>query len=208
MKAWNHFCTITHHKRLVMDGCFAVGLYRQGLFHDLSKYSPTEFLVGCKYYQGNMSPNNAEREAVGYSSAWLHHKGRNKHHMEYWIDYGAPEKKDGKIEHRGICGMKMPVRYVVEMYIDRVAASKNYQKEQYRDDSALEYYRNGRQFHVLHEDTRALLELLLVMLSVRGERYVNWFIRKKLLTGKIPYESTALSRMQKQLFKKPDLLSK
>ena len=62
---------------LVMRGCFQVGLIKQGLLHDLSKYSPTEFIVGCKYYQGNMSPNNAEREAVGYSSAWLHHKGRS-----------------------------------------------------------------------------------------------------------------------------------
>ena len=44
--AWKHFRTITYHKYLVMKGCFAVGLYRQGLTHDLSKYSPTEFLVG------------------------------------------------------------------------------------------------------------------------------------------------------------------
>lgn len=82
MKAWKHFCTINHHKHLVMKGCFAVGLYKQGLLHDLSKYTPTEFLVGCKYYQGTMSPNNAERKDKGYSSAWLHHKGRNKHHMD------------------------------------------------------------------------------------------------------------------------------
>lgn len=184
---------------LVMKGCFAVGLYKQGLLHDLSKYTPTEFLVGCRYYQGNMSPNNAERAELGYSSAWLHHKGRNKHHMEYWIDYGVPEKKDGRTEHKGMCGMKMPVRYVVEMYIDRVAASKNYQKERYTDRSALDYYLNGRQFHVLHEDTRALLELLLVMLSIKGEDYVNDFIRKKLLKGKVPYEKAVLDRMRKAL---------
>ena len=82
-----HFKTITYHKWLVMKGCFAVGLYKQGVCHDLSKYMPSEFLVGAKYYQGDRSPNNAEREAMGYSSAWLHHKGRNKHHYEYWIDY-------------------------------------------------------------------------------------------------------------------------
>lgn len=197
MKAWKHFCTITHHKFLVMRGCFAVGLYRQGLLHDLSKYTPTEFFVGCRYYQGTMSPNNAEREAIGYSSAWLHHKGRNKHHLEYWIDYGVPEKKDGKIEHKGLCGMKMPIRYVVEMYIDRMAASKNYQKEKYRNDSPLKYYENGRQFHVLHDDTRALLELLLVMLAKRGERYVNRFIRQELLRGHIPYQKEKLDRIKR-----------
>lgn len=202
MKAWKHFCTITHHRHLVLAGCFKVGLYKQGLLHDLSKYSPTEFLVGCRYYQGTMSPNNAERKARGYSSAWLHHKGRNRHHMEYWIDYGIPEEKDGKTEHKGLCGMKMPIRYVVEMYIDRVAASKNYQKEKYTDRSALDYYLNGKQFHVMHEDTRALLELLLVMLDRKGEAAVNCFIRQELLTGKVPYEKEPLMAIQERLTKK------
>ena len=65
MKFWKHLKTINHHKMLVMKGCFRVGLYKQGLLHDLSKYMPSEFLVGCKYYQGDVSPNNAEREATG-----------------------------------------------------------------------------------------------------------------------------------------------
>ena len=46
MNWWGHFHTITAHKFLVMKYCFKVGLYRQGLLHDLSKYGPTEFLVG------------------------------------------------------------------------------------------------------------------------------------------------------------------
>ena len=202
MNIWKHFCTINHHKILVMRGCFQVGLIRQGLLHDLSKYSPTEFIVGCRYYQGNMSPNTAEREAVGYSSAWLHHKGRNNHHLEYWIDYGIPDKEGPhKGEHKGLCGMKMPVNYVVEMYIDRVAASKNYQKEKYRDDSALAYYMNGRQFHVLHDDTRALLELLLEMLAIKGEKATNRFIREEVLSHKIPYEKEPLLQLKEQLEK-------
>lgn len=195
MNALKHLRTINRHKRLVMKGCFAVGLYRQGLLHDLSKYTPTEFLIGCKYYQGTMSPNNAERADRGYSSAWLHHKGRNKHHMEYWIDYGAPDEKEGKNGRKGMCGMKMPLRYVVEMYIDRVAASKNYQKSRYKDRSALDYYLHGREFHMLHEDTRALLELLLYMLAARGEQYVNCFIREKLLRGQIAYERQYLEKL-------------
>ena len=92
MKAFAHFCTITKHKKLVLKECFRVGLYKQGLLHDMSKYSWTEFRVGCRYYQGTRSPNNAEREEKGYSSAWLHHKGRNKHHYEYWIDYSLEEE--------------------------------------------------------------------------------------------------------------------
>ena len=82
-KWYRHLKTINRHKRMVMHNCFKCGLYWQGLVHDLSKYSWTEFSVGAKYYQGTRSPNDAERESKGYSSAWLHHKGRNKHHLEY-----------------------------------------------------------------------------------------------------------------------------
>lgn len=174
MKAWKHFCTITHHKWLVMKGCFRVGLYRQGLFHDMSKFSPAEFFVGCRYFQGNKSPNNAEREAKGYSSAWLHHKGRNKHHLEYWIDYAMPPEK-------GMTGMQMPEKYVVEMFMDRIAASKVYQKEKYTDRSPLEYYEWGKDNHLLHPKTRALLEQLLQMLADKGEEETFQYIRQHVL---------------------------
>lgn len=177
MKAWQHFKTINHHKYLVMKGCFRVGLYKQGLLHDLSKYSPTEFLVGCKYYQGTASPNNREREVKGYSSAWLHHKGRNKHHLEYWIDYSVGKDKS-------MVGMKMPLKYVVEMFIDRVAASKNYQKEKYRDDSPWEYYAQGRGRYMIHKDTQKLLEKLLRMLAEEGEDKTFSYIKNVLLKQK------------------------
>lgn len=118
MNIKGHFETITRHKLLVMKYCFACGLYEQGLAHDLSKYSPAEFIPGCIYYQGDHSPNEAEREARGYTSAWLHHKGRNKHHLEYWIDYSTTKA--------GLTGMKIPLRYVCEMVCDRVAASQIY----------------------------------------------------------------------------------
>lgn len=193
MKAWQHLKTINHHKMLVMRGCFRVGLYKQGLLHDLSKYSPTEFLVGCKYYQGNLSPNNIERLEKGYSQAWLHHKGRNKHHLEYWIDYGVGEKK-------GITGMKMPLKYVVEMFIDRVSASKNYQKEKYTDRSALEYYEHGKEHHVLHEDSKALLEKLLHMLADEGEEVTFGYIKDVLLKQKdygTPYQKPANPGIQR-----------
>ena len=87
MQPLAHFKTITHHRHLVCRYCFRLGLYRQGLLHDLSKYAPCEFWRGAKYYQGYRSPNDAERKQNGVSLAWLHHKGRNRHHFEYWIDY-------------------------------------------------------------------------------------------------------------------------
>ncbi|MBR0515762.1 MAG: catalase, partial [Eubacterium sp.] len=142
--AKNHLVTINRHRHEVMKNCFRCGLYKQGLLHDLSKYSWTEFSVGIKYFQGDRSPNDAEREARGYTSAWLHHKGRNKHHLEYWIDYDVKQGKGG------ITGMKMPDNYIVEMFCDRVAASKIYKGENYNDSSALEYYNRGRGRYVLH----------------------------------------------------------
>lgn len=180
MKAWKHFCTITRHKLLVMKGCFQVGLYRQGLMHDLSKYGYTEFHLGCKYYLGTESPHNGERRAYGYSLAWLHHKGCNKHHMEYWTDYGS-NKEDG------IVGMKMPKKYVVEMFIDRVSASKNYQKEKYTDDGPWEYYTRSKEYYILHPDTRALLEHLLLMLKEQGEKETFSYVKNAVLKFDFDY---------------------
>lgn len=150
MNIKGHFETITRHKLLVMKYCFACGLYEQGLAHDLSKYSPAEFIPGCIYYQGDHSPNEAEREARGYTSAWLHHKGRNKHHLEYWIDYSTTKA--------GLTGMKIPLRYVCEMVCDRVAASQIYLGDKYTDSSPWEYYEHSKDHYLLHPETRALLE--------------------------------------------------
>lgn len=170
---WHHFYTITEHKFLVMKNCFRVGLYRQGLLHDLSKYSPEEFWIGVRYYQGNRSPNAAEREEKGFSTAWLHHKGRNKHHFEYWIDFSLDKSK-------GLVGHKMPVRYVAEMVMDRIAACRVYKGSQYTDSSPLEYYRRERPYIVMHPETRKLLERLLMMLSREGEEKTFACIRKLL----------------------------
>lgn len=175
-KIWSHFKTITEHKLLVMKYCFKVGLYKQGLLHDLSKYSPEEFWTGVYYYQGNRSPNAAEREVHGFSKAWLHHKGRNKHHFEYWIDFSI-KKEDGLVGH------KMPLNYVIEMVMDRIAASRIYKGKDYTDRSALEYYQREKNFIVINPETRKLLERLLSMLAEKGERKTFAYMRKLLKRG-------------------------
>lgn len=175
MKAVEHFITITKHKLLVMDGCFKLGMYYQGIMHDLSKYSPTEFLVGAKYYQGDRSPNNAEREDYGMSRAWMHHQGRNKHHFEYWIDYTVDGEK-GKRKP-----MRMPKKYVVEMFVDRIAASKNYNPKTYTDRFPLEYFMKGYDTVPMHEKTKEELKFLLEMLAEHGEDYTYDYIRREVL---------------------------
>ena len=136
MHIWGHFKTITKHKLMVMKYCFKIGLYRQGMLHDLSKYSWTEFSAGCKYYQGNRSPNNAEREATGLSTAWIHHYGRNKHHFEHWVDYGID--CDTIIK-----GVPMPRNYIAEMVMDRICASKVYHPAEKGEKETLCYIRNS-----------------------------------------------------------------
>lgn len=177
-KLIKHFRTVSEHRRMVRQGCFRVGLYLQGLTHDLSKYSPSEFFVGAKYYQGFRSPNNAEREKKGYSEAWMHHKGRNKHHYEYWTDYRSG-KRDG--EEHVIVPMRMPKKYLVEMYVDRVAASAIYNKGHYTCDMPLKYYKRGDYTNLIEEHTRAELENLLKMLAANGPVVTESYIRNVIL---------------------------
>ena len=172
--AYGHFKTITRHKLLVMHYCFKAGLYKQGLLHDLSKYSPTEFMVGVKYFSGEKSPNTYERKELGYSAAWLHHKGRNKHHFEYWID----NKPDGD---RKMAGVKMPVQYVVEMVCDRIAACMVYMGSHYTDASAYEYYAASHKHYMIHPDTDRLLRRLLIILRDYGEEKTFAYIRNRVL---------------------------
>jgi len=175
-----HFYTVTHHRMLVCEGCFKIGLYYQGLTHDLSKYSPTEFLVGVRYYQGTRSPNNAEREERGYSSAWLHHKGRNKHHYEYWIDYNTKGAKNGEDI---LIPVDMPDKYLAEMVMDRIAASKVYEGKKYTNASALRYFNSGIEVVPMHPFTKKKLKRYLSYLAKYGEEKTYALLRHDLKTG-------------------------
>ena len=181
MKAWQHFKTITKHRILVMAGCFRVGLIWQGLTHDLSKYSPTEFGIGAKFYQGNRSPNTAEREEKGYSEAWMHHKWRNRHHYEYWTDLNR--------QTRQYESLPMPRKYLVEMVMDRRAACLTYEGASYTDGSALNYFRKSMERERMHPQTRQELDFLLLMLRDQGEKEMFAYLRNHVLTGKpFPWE--------------------
>lgn len=142
--------------------------------HDLSKYAPIEFFAGVRYWQGNRSPISKEKEVTGCSQGWLHHKGRNRHHFEYWIDYMPDASK-------GLVGMKMPKKYVAEMAIDRICASKNYQKDAYTSRSALIYYEKGKDWMIMHPESRFLLEFLLEKTADEGEAAVFSYIKEVLL---------------------------
>lgn len=169
---WNfvkHFVTITRHRHMVIRHCYKAGIFFQGLRHDLSKYSPAEFIPGARFFQGDRSPTEEERRTYGYSLAWMHHKGRNKHHFEYWTDYNY---KTRRVE-----AMEMPLKYVKEMFCDRVAAGKIYLGKNYTNDNPINYFLNGNAQNIMHPETAKLLREWLEMLQREGEEKTFKYIR-------------------------------
>ena len=167
-KFFKHLTTVNKHRREVRKLCFKCGLYWQGLTHDLSKYSPVEFINGVKFFTGKGSPHMGERDRYGYSKAWLNHKGRNKHHAEYWQDI----RPNGKTEP-----IDMPRKYLAEMICDRVAASKIYLKENYTNDAPWKYYDSHRDENQFSTNTRQDLVFFLQMLRDEGEEFLFEYLR-------------------------------
>ena len=159
---WGHLRTVTRHRHKVIVHCAHAGILWQGLRHDLSKYSPTEFWQGVRYYTGKHSPNEDERRSCGYSIAWMHHKGRNLHHWEYWTDFS--------METRTYVSMPMPRKYLAEMICDRMAASKTYLGEKYTDASPLEYLMHGKARDAMNKETEQTLRMFLTQLRDEGEK--------------------------------------
>lgn len=157
-----HLHTVNKHRFLVMEMCFRCGMYRQGLIHDLSKYSPSEFITSVIYFQGYRSPISAEKEAIGYSKAWFHHKGRNRHHWEYWTD------RDSKTN--ALTSYEMPFNYMLESVIDKIAASKTYKKELYNDGEPYNFFTGSKEYQVINKKTRNDIACLLKYLKDNGEK--------------------------------------
>ena len=165
-----HLKTVNTHRAEVRRNCFKCGLYRQGLTHDLSKYSPQEFLVSVRCFQGFRSPYTAEKELYGYSLGWLHHKGHNRHHWEYWYDM-----LDGVWQP-----IEMPFPYVVEMVCDRVAACKVYEKDKYTSASALNYFEAKNDKQYMHPKTAELLRSILTRIRDEGEDAAFAWLKEQL----------------------------
>ena len=176
-----HLRTVIRHRHMVMRHCIKAGIPVQGLLHDLSKFTPTEFIKGVIYYQGTRSPNEGEREAYGCSYAWMHHKGRNRHHFEYWTDINPVTRVYEPVE--------MPPRYLCEMVIDRIAACKTYQGSAYTDRAPLEYLERARESELLNSVTMRRLHAILTMLAEKGEEETFRFMREVVLKG-LPYADT------------------
>lgn len=168
-KFFGHLHTINKHRWKVFQLCLKAHIPLQGLTHDLSKYSPVEFFEGVKYYtNGKHSPIVDAKKDLGYSNAWLHHKGKNKHHHEYWYDYSAPNKTP-----------VIPLKYSIEMICDMVAAAKIYQGKNYTNMSAYYYWNKVRDDTLINKNIQSFITEVLELLGAHGEKVV---INKKYLT--------------------------
>ena len=167
--AIKHFKLITHHKWLVFKLCCKIGEPWRGFMHDWSKYSPTEFFESVKYYQGTYSPIKECKRINGYSEAWLHHKGRNKHHAEYWFDEAAPQKN-----------AIMPYKYAAEMICDKIAAGMAYEGKNFTKEYELEYWKKEKEIINVNEH---IAEFVTDILNRNADKVLNPVINKKNLNS-------------------------
>lgn len=130
-KIWKHFKLVNTHKYYVFKACCKAGIPFRGLLHDMSKFSPVEFFESVKYFTGCSSPINEAKKDKGYSNAWFHHRGRNKHHWIYWVD---------QISEEGGVGTLMPYKYAVEMMCDFIGAGQAYEKKTWTFDRPYDWF--------------------------------------------------------------------
>lgn len=162
---FKHFGTVLIHKWHVFKLCARAGIVWQGIIHDLSKFSYVEFSESVKYFQGNRSPIEACKEENGYSKAWLHHKGRNKHHYEYWYDYASPAITP-----------EIPYKYMVEMICDSLAAGIVYNKKNWQNDTQLKYWQRTKVRAKIHSNVEKMLDEVYEQIAREG---VNKTINKR-----------------------------
>jgi len=148
MKLIKHLKTVLIHKWYVFIYMCRCGYVYRGIIHDMSKFSWTEFFESVKYYNGTVSPIDMCKKDKGYSLAWLHHRGRNKHHYEYWVDYLDQGGKP----------IEMPRKYAIELICDWIAAGKTYshnvgKKFTYTDE--LEYVKWKLKSANMHPNTKS-----------------------------------------------------
>jgi len=155
---FSHLRTVARHRFWVRHYCFVAGLYWQGVVHDLSKYSPTEFIESVRFYQGDRSPIDACKESKGYSMAWLHHRGHNRHHWEYWVDNFQD----------GMTPIRMPYKYATEMFCDYLAAGRAYGGKEFTIEKELGWWKRKRETAVIHPQTKRYIDKLFAFAAEKG----------------------------------------
>lgn len=170
---FNHIKTVFRHKWKVFKCMAQCGHPIQGFLHDWSKFSPTEFIESVKYYQGYRSPIDKAKEVQGYSMAWFHHRGRNPHHSQYWVDISFGEIKP----------CRMPWKYLLELICDGIAAGQIYLGDKWTRHSPLEHWHTKDYRSFYHPETKAMITKCYEYIDKYGWDSFAYEVR----TGRIKY---------------------
>lgn len=180
---FKHLKLIMKHKYLVFKLSIKIGIPFRGLVHDLSKFSATEFGESIKYYNGKRSPISVCKEKNGYSKAWLHHKGRNKHHLEYWVDLTARSKAP-----------VIPYKYLLEMICDKLSASIVYEGKNWTNSSQYKYWQKEREREILNPKVQNFFDKVFLEVKENGieqtltkQNMRDWY-KKYCIDDKTEYE--------------------
>lgn len=167
-----HFKLVCKHKYYVYKYCAKVGIRWRGLKHDMSKFSPIEFFESVKYFDGSKSPIDVCKEKNGYSKAWLHHKGRNSHHYEYYVD---------NCDNGGVA-IQMPFKDAVELICDYLGAGQAYMKKDFSYEAEYEWWQNKKSKPLLmHNQTKIFIEKCLFELKNNPNNDKNILNKRNLL---------------------------
>ena len=163
-KFFGHLKTVSTHKWWVFYYCCKAGIPFRGLIHDMSKFSPTEFIESVKYWSGTRSPIDACKEDKGISKAWMHHKGRNKHHYEYYID---------NLDNGGTA-LEMPIKDCIELVCDYLGAGKAYYGKNFTYNKELDWWKDkSKKSLLMHPKTKKYITLILTGLADLEKRNVS-----------------------------------
>lgn len=184
-----HIKLVMRHKRYVFKAMKDCGHPIQGMLHDLSKFSPTEFLESIRYYQGDRSPIEAAKEDKGYSDAWFHHRGRNKHHSQYWVDISFGE----------VIPCKIPWKYLVEHICDTIGAGKAYMGDKWTKSAPIDYWNMKDSKSYYHNDTRSIIEYVYLLIKMYGWEDVSKLIKNG--TIREIYENISSSDIREEIYK-------
>ena len=155
---FKHTKLVFKHKWVVFKLCYKIGIPWRGFLHDWSKFTPVEFWESVKYYDGHKSPIKVCKQYNGYSKAWLHHKGRNKHHYEYWVDLALPKEK----------AIIIPYKYAAEMICDKLAAGMVYNGKTWTPNMQLDYYMKERETALIHPQIDQFMLAIFTEISKNG----------------------------------------
>lgn len=166
-----HFHTVNKHRFFVFINSIRCGIPYRGLVHDLSKYSPTEFLISARNYSGIRSPiANERKEEFGYSKAFIHHTRKNKHHFEYWVDVTTGD----------IILCPMPYKYALESCCDMISASKVYNGKNFTTDKPLQFFLKAKEKSMMHSATKEFIASVLTRYKETGFKNIKRKDTKKL----------------------------